>query len=205
MPRFLRFLTDKLRSTWAALTCDRASRERVASYWAASGESPKDERVDQCTAGGPSGAPYRGGECVRDSVPTTEVASHQPPRRPGDASWGIYALRDWWGCGEHPENMLEVDDSLPPGFSFQTCAEAEAYRLARPWIHDAYIQDHVSGSVVPPLKNGYWKVNWPPGKEPTSWPPTPDDYEAARRYAMRDWPPDAGSPYEWVEVPWQRP
>jgi hypothetical protein len=101
--------------------------------------------------------------------------------------------------------MLEDDDNLPRGFSFNTRAEAEAYRLSRPWIHDAHIQDDVSGAVVPPLKNGYWAVNWPPGKEPTSWPPTPDDYEAARRYAMRDWTPDAGSPYEWVEVPWQRP
>jgi len=124
----------------------------------------------------------------------------------GDGRWHIYALRDWWQCGEHWEDMLDEDDKLPRGFSFKTRAEAEAYRLARPWILDAYIQDLVSGALVPPLKNrGYFEVHCAPGKEPTSWPPTPDDYEAARRYAMRDWPPRAGSPYEWVEVPWQGP
>ena len=177
---FLRSFARKLKSTWAAFTSDRRSRKRVerdqgAPHWASNGENPKDEHVDRRTAGGPSG------------------------------SWRIYAFRDRWGCGEHWENMLEDDDNLPRDFSFPTRSEAEAYRLARPWIHDAYMQDDVSGAVVPPLKKGYWAVNWPPGKEPMSWPPTPDDYEAARRYAMRDLPTLAGSPYEWVEVPWQRP
>lgn len=207
---FLRYVTRTIKSTWAAFTSDCVSRQQIerdqaAHPRAAIGETPKDEHVDRRITGGPSDALYRGAERIRDNGPTPQIANYQTLRCPVDESWGIYALRDWWGCGEHRENMLEADDKLPSGFSFKTRAEAEAYRLARPWIHDAYIQDDVSGAVAPPLRHGYWVVNWPPGKAPTSWPPTPDDYQAARRYAMRDWPPDAGSPYEWVDVPWQGP
>jgi hypothetical protein len=174
---FLRTLARKLKSTWAPFTSDGVSRERVDCDWVDCDWVDCDQVAHYCEANG-----------------------ENPQDPPSDGCWHIYALRDWWQCGEHWEDILESDDKLPRGFSFKTRAEAEAYRLARPWIHDAYIEDLLSGAVVAPLRSrGHIKVHWAPGKEPTSWPPTPDDYEAARRYAMRDWPPHAGSPYEWVE------